>query len=473
MEKKKNIHDILPLELIRRILLRVPASHLFRLKCVSKCWYSLISDPHFAELHFHHSPASTNAFFCIKNGTVAYFLYLDALVFSDDNDASHLKEVMVWNPLTGSSRRISYSGIDSPIYNGFRLPDSARLYGFGYDASRDDYLVVVAWSERQRQDHLDCLSLRTNSWIHLDAALPKPLHVFQRTSAGLFLNGAIHWVPLPIKDHRDAILIFDLKERSFSTMSEPELACSYDYESYPGLALLGGCLALYYHSRDSCSTDIWVMKEYKVHSSWNLYQIPFLFFQPLCLFNNGGIIGEIILSDKIKKIKFLMYNVGEELLPRVKYLCCGLNIGATEVMYTESLLPLPRDIKDKDNKNMMKNRKRKENEPSRTKQSLLHAWITTIRASVFTISSYFFTKKFELVGSVDLRALGASIEEFSLPFPRKKKNEHSRFLVLGSCRGSPIKFTMNVLNNLMLLKVSFTKDSNKERELGANIQVNS
>ncbi|XP_057756588.1 F-box/kelch-repeat protein At3g06240-like [Arachis stenosperma] len=269
--EKKSIHDILPLELIHRILLRVPASHLFRL----------------------------------------------------------------------------------------RLPDSARLYGFGYDASRDDYLVVAAWSERQRQDHLDCLSLRTNSWIHLDAALPKPLHVFQRTSAGLFLNGAIHWVPLPIKDHRDAILIFDLKERTFSTMSEPELACSY--ESYPGLALLGGCLALFYHSRDSCSTDIWVMKEYKVHSSWTLYQIPFLFFQPLCLFNNGGIIGEIILSDKIKKIKFLMYNVGEELLPRVKYLCCGLNIGATEVMYTESLLPLPSDIKDKDNRNMMKNRKRKEN----------------------------------------------------------------------------------------------------------------
>ncbi|XP_057756602.1 F-box protein CPR1-like [Arachis stenosperma] len=279
------------------IFLRVPASHLFRLRSVSKLWYSLISDPHFAELHFHHSPASTNALFCIKNGNVAYFVYLDALVFNDGNDASHVKEVctpfktkppshfevlgscrgfvllhrhpqclVVWNPLTGSTRRISYSGIDSRMYNGFRLPKSARLYGFGYDASRDDYLVVVAWCERRRQDHLDCLSLRTNSWHHLDAALPKPLRVFKDTSTGLFLNGAIHWVPWPIKDHRDAILIFDMKSRTFSTMSEPEPA--FSYESYPGIVLLGGCLALYYDCLDSCSTDIWVMKEYKVHSSW-------------------------------------------------------------------------------------------------------------------------------------------------------------------------------------------------------------
>ncbi|XLR21219.1 hypothetical protein S83_013946 [Arachis hypogaea] len=103
------------------------------------------------------------------------------------------------------------------------------------------------------------------------------------------------------------------------------------------------------------------MYSHKVHSSWTLYQIPCLFFRPLWLSNNGDIIGEQFLSDKVEKIKFHIYNVGGELLPRVKYLCSAHNISATNTMYTENLLPLPRDIKDKDDKNMMKNRKRKEN----------------------------------------------------------------------------------------------------------------
>ncbi|XP_016165189.1 F-box/kelch-repeat protein At3g06240-like [Arachis ipaensis] len=267
--KSKNIHEILPVELIHRILLQVPIRHLARL-------------------------------------------------------------------------RLPY---------GFRLPYSARLYGFGYDASRDDYLVVVAWIEWERRDHLDCLSLRTNSWINLDVALPESLRVFEYPSCGLFLNGAIHWVPFPVKAYSDAILIFDLKERTFSTISAPEhLPCSY-----PGLALLGGCLALYYYNNDSDKTEIWVMKEYKVHSSWTLYQIPCGNFRPLCLSNNGDIIGEQFILDKEEKKKFLIYNVGGQLLPRVKYPCFVHNISVTDAMYTESLLTLPSDIKDN------KKKKRKTN----------------------------------------------------------------------------------------------------------------
>ena len=39
--KSKSIQDILPLELIRRILLRVLVKHLARLKCVSKLWFQV------------------------------------------------------------------------------------------------------------------------------------------------------------------------------------------------------------------------------------------------------------------------------------------------------------------------------------------------------------------------------------------------------------------------------------------------
>ncbi|XLT57475.1 hypothetical protein HN873_050079 [Arachis hypogaea] len=302
---------------------------------------------------------------------MAYSVYLDAL-FSDGNDALQVREVsppfdmtrssdvkvigscrgfvlfdrhpcllVVWNPLTGSRKLISYSHILSRCkHKDFSRPSKFHLYGFGYDASQDDYLVVVAWQDMDDHDHFDCFSLRTNSWIDFDAALPNPLFGFDRNSFGLFLNDAIHWVQFSPKVYRDAILIFDMKERTFSRISAPEQLVMFS-RGYSGLALLGGCLALYYRDFNSCSTHIWVMKEYKVHSSWTLYQIP-------CKVENGDIIG--------RGYNFLyMYNLREEECFKNHWLSVGLF--ASDAVYTESLLPLPSDINDKDNNN---NKKKKE-----------------------------------------------------------------------------------------------------------------
>ncbi|MED6106062.1 hypothetical protein PIB30_001455 [Stylosanthes scabra] len=62
-QKQESVNEILPLELIQRILLRVPVKQLACLRCVSKLWCSLISDPHFAESHLQHSHAPTHACF--------------------------------------------------------------------------------------------------------------------------------------------------------------------------------------------------------------------------------------------------------------------------------------------------------------------------------------------------------------------------------------------------------------------------
>ncbi|XLR63277.1 F-box protein CPR30-like [Arachis ipaensis] len=206
---------------------------------------------------------------------------------------------------------------------------------------QDDYLIVVACHDKHDEIHFNCLSLRTNSFIYHDAGSLKHLRFDSRLSCRLFLNGAIHWVSFNLKDYRYAIIIFDLKERTFSMLSVPEQLVSISY-SDPGLALLGGCLAFYYRNDDYCNTDIWVMKEYKVHSSWTLYQIPCQDSQPLCLSSNGDIIGK---DYDIDNIGFFIYNVRGDLLKHFK----NLSFEAATV-YTESLLPLPSDIKDKDNR---------------------------------------------------------------------------------------------------------------------------
>ncbi|MED6106068.1 hypothetical protein PIB30_001461 [Stylosanthes scabra] len=352
-QMQSSMNEILPLELIQIILLRVPAEHLARLRFVSKLWHSLISDPHFAKLHFNHSPATTNTNACLytRHGSVT-FLYLDAL-FGDHNEASldrHQHFLVVWNPLTGSSKTISNPYASSSDPHGFRV-SFVSLYGFGYDASQDDYLVVVAWKDMERQPHMDYFSLRTNSWINIDAALPKPLGSFNNY-CGLFLNDAIHWLSAPLEDYSDAILIFDMKERTFSKISVPAQVVMREC-TCPKLTLLAGCLALYYQKKYTVSfkTKIWVMKEYKVQSSWKPYEIPLETFRPLCLSNNGDIIGDQIIFEKNEhKIKFIIYNVRGDRLQHFKYHCASGFMSPTDAMYTESLMPLPIDLKDKDKK---------------------------------------------------------------------------------------------------------------------------
>ncbi|XP_057762190.1 F-box/kelch-repeat protein At3g06240-like [Arachis stenosperma] len=375
--KSKSIYDILPLELIHRILFRVPLKDLGRLKCVSKLCNTLISDPDFAKLHLHLSAAPAH---------VCLFVYDDdSNAVSVDIDAAFhrhtaVKEVslplkmntpfdfkvmcscrgllllhraphflIVWNPLIGSSKKVSYSHIVSRIHRKyFMFPDIACLYGFGYDALQDDYLVVVASQDKNDQEHFDCLSLRTNSWTNLDFALSKPLGTSNWQSRGFFLNGAIHWASFRFY----SILIFDLKERSFSTISMPEQVMGYLDPTH--LILLGGCLALY--SCDSKETNIWVMKEYKVHSSWTFYQISHEDCVPLCLSNGSDIVAlDSFLISRLPCLYFAKYNVRGELL-QLKYVQVPCRDWSRRYMvYTESLVPVPSEIKDKDKDKKKKN----------------------------------------------------------------------------------------------------------------------
>ncbi|XLR21061.1 F-box/kelch-repeat protein At3g23880 [Arachis hypogaea] len=364
--KSKSIHDILGLDLIHRILLRVPLKQLGRLKCVSKFWNTLISDPHFEESHLHLPAVPTHVCLFISNYTKACSVDIDA-AFHDYNCATAAKEVslpfkmkthyafevmcscrglvllhrashffVVWNPVTGSSKRVSYSHIASRSN-----PISPSLYGFGYDASQDDYLVFVASQDKNGQDHFDCLSLRTNSSTNLDFALSKPLGRSNWESRGFFLNGAIHWSSCTLSVRDYSILIFDLKERSFSTISMPEQVMGYLNPIH--LVLLGGCLALYSYECDK--TNIWVMKQYKVQSSWTFYQISRKTV-PLYLCNGSDIVAlDLVLGTRLR---FAKYNAKGELLQH-KYVDYPHRLSSRSyTVYTESLAPLPTEIKDKD-----------------------------------------------------------------------------------------------------------------------------
>ncbi|MED6207223.1 hypothetical protein PIB30_033817 [Stylosanthes scabra] len=347
MENKlKCINDLLPLELILAILLRIPIKHLARAKCASKLWNTLIADLSFSKCHLDHSLAPTHTYLFIKNSSDAYSINLDPLLLEDNHgvDAIGLtlpfkkqplfysysllgscrglvlleveqQFLMLWNPLLNSSKRISCSHIFNAArrvrgrfsyVNLFRILDDTLLYGFGYDASQDDYIVVVAYVGVDGENHFNLCCLGNNLWINLDSVLPKPMKIFDWRSQGLFCNGAIHWY---------------------------------------SLVLLGGCLAMYMGQCSFSKTEIWVMKEYNVQSSWTLYEIPLQSFQPLHLSGNGDIIGSSHFS--FDRIGFYIYNVSGELVKPVQYgngvLSCLCP--SSSIVFTDSLMPVPNEDK--------------------------------------------------------------------------------------------------------------------------------
>jgi F-box interacting protein len=181
--------------------------------------------------------------------------------------------------------------------------------------------------------------LRANKWKEIEGDFPycnasddSPKIV------GSFFNGAIHWYAFRHDLRHDVIVAFDLKEMNLFEMCVPD---DVDLESKNcGLWVFEEFLSVW--SQDNTNTvEIWVMKEYKVHSSWTKILVMSIngnglntdYFSLICSTKSGDFIGS---EDGIRLVK---YNDRGELLEYLSYSYSPHEFQAT--MYTESLLSLP------------------------------------------------------------------------------------------------------------------------------------
>ncbi|KAL2339027.1 hypothetical protein Fmac_013473 [Flemingia macrophylla] len=350
----------LPTELIIQILLRLPVKSLVRCKCVSKFWFSLISDPHSAKSHFELVPTRTQRLL-LQQDLVPVFRSIDLNASLHDDSASfeinlnfsypHIigscrglalsnsfRTLLVWNPCTGFRKQFSASPLES------RLDDLffTFLYGFGYDSSTDDYLVVQASRDpSSRSARVEVFSLRDDAWkeiegIHYINSIDLPRY-------GSLLNGAIHWLAFREDVWMNVIVAFDLMERSFSEIPLPAVDLeefqSFDFE----LRVLGDSLCLCIsHLGFGWPAGIWVMKEYKVQSSWTFQTIdipvdtyPNKSFYAICSTKCGDIVGTDGSSGLVK------FNNEGQLLEYRSYADDDRRYESEVVVYTESLLSPP------------------------------------------------------------------------------------------------------------------------------------
>ncbi|PNY17036.1 F-box/kelch-repeat protein [Trifolium pratense] len=349
----------LPNELIIQILLRLPVKSLIRFKRVCKSWFSIISDTHFANSHFELT-AATQTHRTLLLATLTPHETIELSVDDDDSVYALLnppnflpskpnscigikgscrgfilfycfssRYLYLWNPSTGLHKQIPLS-FNSDIFE-------ENFYGFGYDQSTDDYLVVSGTSSSL----WEFFSFRANKWKQIDDD-GNNIHYWNATGdcrqGGSLFNGAIHWLAYCPDLENHVIVAFDLMKRKLFYMNFPD---EFEHQlNHCGLWVFREFLSIWTWNYDN-DVEIWVMKEYKVHSSWTkthvlpIDAIPTKDFYPLTSTKSGDIVGIDYHTGLLK------YNDEGQLLGHSSY--CNNQYGLQVAMYTESLLSLPGD----------------------------------------------------------------------------------------------------------------------------------
>ncbi|XP_057436194.1 F-box/kelch-repeat protein At3g23880-like [Lotus japonicus] len=356
IEKEKEFLNFgaLPHELIVEILLRLPVRSLVRFKSVCTAWRSLISNPQFGKSHFDLAASPTHRLLRerFNNFDISEIESFDLKAsLHDDSAVVNLKfpphsgtyikalgscrgfimltspklgDLILWNPSTGAHKEIPATYVDwdswydpststhvrrgiPPYFAGLFFDP---LSGFGYDQSKDDYLLViirlgVVCEPRVKFSlpRIEVVSLITNvpSFYYVDVEYQEMLIGYE-SLCGIFFDKSLHWLVKSKATWLHAVIAFDLVERSLSEIPlSPDLAAALATYERGYLRVLGGCLSVCYSSGGRHGhevAEIWVMKDYKVQSSWTKSFVLTIHglvndmnFFPMFFTEGGGVFG--------------------------------------------------------------------------------------------------------------------------------------------------------------------------------------
>ncbi|XP_057736699.1 F-box/kelch-repeat protein At3g23880-like [Arachis stenosperma] len=353
----------LPNELIREILLRLPARSLLRLRRVCTSWKTLISSSQFAKDHLQHSTAADPS---LSGPRVAYHHnYRDG--FGDfslrslvENPSKPTEVVLLEERLNhtviGSCHgllclRFDVVGINTCVR--FRLwnpctglfttasvecGDFLSDRGFGYDHVNDKYKLVVTVKHRREYTTRIYTFCRNPSKRAIQGI---PFLSIKGDDKGVFVPGTatLNW----IRSHAilgSMVFSLDLVKETFSEFSLPLNDPDDKTFFSPQLCVLRNCLA-YCFDHEKTRWFVWVMKEYGVPKSWTkLAIIPSLpclsnyHFRPLYIWGNN------ILVAVATPSRIVLYNLdnGSFEFPLLKP---TPSIGLYVFIYHESLVLPP------------------------------------------------------------------------------------------------------------------------------------
>ncbi|KAJ0617169.1 putative F-box domain, galactose oxidase/kelch, beta-propeller, F-box associated interaction [Helianthus annuus] len=256
-------------DVLEHILIRLDVKLLIRCKRVCKSWHSLITNPGFINRHlnrsynedrYNNNLDSRRISLPDKSSSHGRYNGYYSLVGSSNGLVCIISclvscKLLVCNPLTREVRQLKLQSL-------IGLPLLCR--GFGYDISKDDYIVVMGVEKGKNQTCFEVLSLKSNVW----RVIGEVKYTFI-TTAGILCNGALHWI---VKDQNNKKLVisYDLSKEEFKEIPQPENA-RYESTHSSYLGTVKECLCII--SRNDYFPvvhDVWLMKKYNVKESWEM-----------------------------------------------------------------------------------------------------------------------------------------------------------------------------------------------------------
>ncbi|XP_026396804.1 F-box/kelch-repeat protein At3g06240-like [Papaver somniferum] len=269
---------LFPEDVMYEILVRLPAKSIINCRYVCKTWFSLISNPKFAEQHLEHTihnrKTQSKFMFMIKEGTKPYYPLVSTVSYDDTlysssfehngggvpmdlpfQDLAHsiqllgscnglicvmfqtcmvdelVKVPVIWNPTTREYKILPNS--QTKFTN-----RSSSIYSFGYDGNNDDYKLLkgefsrdgsVTLPPTEEEVHVsEVYSLLSDSWRSIRTNMPYHIlkYIPYDTVSGVVVNGLRHWLAgcriLEKELQQESIISFDFSEDKFKQMHLPK-----------------------------------------------------------------------------------------------------------------------------------------------------------------------------------------------------------------------------------------------------------
>ncbi|QCE15989.1 hypothetical protein DEO72_LG11g3003 [Vigna unguiculata] len=244
---KTNSPPFIHEELMEEILLKLLTKSVLRFKCLSKKWFSRISDPQFARRHFDAAVAPTYKLLnLVKGSDEAYCVDIESALCADSWHAVsnfsvpsslsvagscrgflllqiYFQNFVVWNPSTGIQKQI--------LRNTCVQYD---LCGMGYDPVDDDIVVVTVTLKGGRYNNtlVRYFSLRKNCWSSVECGISYARPYFGcNLRHGQFWNGALYWIVASANRLRSVVIAFDVREKRLLEILLPDHLAIIQMES--------------------------------------------------------------------------------------------------------------------------------------------------------------------------------------------------------------------------------------------------
>ncbi|XP_054779496.1 F-box/kelch-repeat protein At3g06240-like [Prosopis cineraria] len=346
----------LPEEIIRDILIRLPAKSLIRFRCVCKQWRNLFKTPSFIQEHLNHTSQNPSLLLQPKD---LWLLDCEMQLKKVDNapliDSSNTFRVvgssnglllvgicnrfpcfLLWNPATREVRPVPSVTVLSE--------DSPRNAGFGFSPILNDYKIVVPYDSSYLYDVLPVAvySLRSGSWKKVECGI-KNIGI---RSGSITVNGSMYWFGFLWKEntgnYNDGIVSFDIANEVFKWIPIPDWSTSFT-----SLTVHENKLAVLSSPFTEDLSELWVMED-GTGVSWAKKYSNHLFpslVRPVAMWRNQIVYDFIITENEhpdqepIVEEKVALLNISTNQLKTFDISKC--EDGCRWIFtYTESLVPI-------------------------------------------------------------------------------------------------------------------------------------